>query len=45
VPLCKVGGKIRIIIPSGLAYGIRTRSMAIPPNQVLVFDVEVVAAK
>lgn len=45
VPLCKVGGKIRIIIPSGLAYGIRTRSIAIPPNQVLVFDVEVVAAK
>lgn len=45
VPLCKVGGKIRILIPSGLAYGIRTRSMAIPPNQVLVFDVEVVAAK
>lgn len=45
LPACKVGGKIRIIIPSGLAYTIRSRSKAIPPNSVLVFDIEVLAAK
>lgn len=45
VPKCKVGGTIRIIIPSGLAYTIRSRSKAIPPNSVLVFDIEVLAVK
>lgn len=45
VPLCKVGGKIRIIIPSNLAYSIRTRAAKIPPNSILVFDIEVVDAK
>ncbi|HET6768892.1 MAG TPA: FKBP-type peptidyl-prolyl cis-trans isomerase [Chitinophagaceae bacterium] len=45
VPLCKVGGKIRIIIPSALAYSIRTRAAKIPPNSILVFEVEVVEAK
>src|SRR4030095_4010124 len=45
VPLCKVGGKIKIIIPSNLAYSIRTRAAKIPPNSILVFEVEVVDAK
>lgn len=45
VPLCKVGGKIRLIIPSGLAYSIRTRSSKIPPNSILLFDIEVVEVK
>jgi FKBP-type peptidyl-prolyl cis-trans isomerase FkpA len=45
VPLCKVGGKIRLIIPSNLAYSIRTRSPKIPPNSILVFEIEVVDAK
>jgi hypothetical protein len=45
VPLCRVGGKIRIIIPSGIAYGIRARSKSIPPNSVLVFDIDVVSTK
>ena len=45
VPKCRVGGTIRIVIPSGLAYTIRSRSKAIPPNSVLVFDIEVLAAK
>src|SRR5688572_31409515 len=45
VPLCKVGGKIRIIIPSNLAYSIRTRAAKIPPNSILVFEIEVVDAK
>ena len=45
VPMCRVGGKIRIIIPSALGYTIRSRSKAIPPNSVLVFDIEVLATK
>jgi len=42
---CKVGGKIRLYIPSVLAYGIRTRSKDIAPNQILVFDIEVLATQ
>lgn len=45
VPLCKVGGKIKIVIPSSLAYSIRTRAAKIPPNSILVFEIEVVDAK
>jgi FKBP-type peptidyl-prolyl cis-trans isomerase len=45
LPLCKVGGKIKLIIPSHLAYSIRTRSAKIPPNSILVFVVEVVDVK
>lgn len=41
LPKSRVGGKVRVIIPSGQAYGIRTRSTAIPPNSILVFDIEV----
>ncbi len=42
---CRIGGKIRLYICSGSAYGIRTRSATIPPNSILVFDVEVLDAK
>lgn len=42
---CKVGGKIKLIIPSELAYSIKSRSKAIPPNSVLVFDIEVLGIK
>ncbi len=42
---CKVGGKMRLFLPSGSAYGIRTRAAKIPPNSILVFDVEVLNAK
>jgi FKBP-type peptidyl-prolyl cis-trans isomerase len=45
LPLCRVGGAIRLIIPSALAYSIRDRGMKIPPNQVLVFDIEVLGTK
>lgn len=45
VPFCRVGGKIRFVIPSSLAYGIRTRSHSIPPNSILVFDVELTGIK
>lgn len=44
VPLCKTGGKIKLVIPSGLAYSIRTRAAKIPPNSILVFEIEVVKA-
>ena len=45
VPLLKVGGKIKLVIPSNMAYSIRTRSAKIPPNSILVFEVEVLEAK
>lgn len=41
VPLIKKGGKIRILIPSYLAYG-PTGSGAIPANAPLDFDIELV---
>src|SRR6185436_9449927 len=45
VPLCKVGGKIKIIIQSNIGYSIRTRAAKIPPNSILVFEIKVVDAK
>ena len=41
----KPGGKVKLFLPSGLAYGIRTRGAKIPPNSVLIFEIEVVSAK
>lgn len=45
VPLCKVGGKIKLVIPSDLAYSVRTRAAKIPPNSILVFEIEVLEIK
>lgn len=45
VPLLKVGGKIKMVIPSDMAYSIRTRAAKIPPNSTLVFEVEVIEAR
>ena len=45
VPKINVGGSIKVIIPSGLAYGIRSRSKDIPANSVLVFEIEVLEAR
>lgn len=45
IPLCRVGGKIKLVIPSALAYSIRTRAAKIPPNSILVFEIEVVDTK
>jgi steroid 5-alpha reductase family enzyme len=41
----RVGEKVKLLIPSGLAYSIRTRSPKIPPNSILVFEIETVNAK
>lgn len=43
--MCRTGGKIRLVIPSAMGYGIRCRSPKIPPNSVLVFDIEVEDSK
>ncbi|MEZ4774873.1 MAG: FKBP-type peptidyl-prolyl cis-trans isomerase [Bacteroidia bacterium] len=40
VPLLGRGGKATLYIPSTLAYGPRRRSDLIGPNEVLIFDVE-----
>ncbi|MDD3035763.1 MAG: FKBP-type peptidyl-prolyl cis-trans isomerase [Candidatus Saccharimonadaceae bacterium] len=44
VPGIRVGGKRRLLIPSGMAYGSRSIGN-IPPNSDLVFDIELVAVK
>ncbi len=43
IPLIQKGGKIRLFIPSGLAYGCDGQG-GIPKNAVLDFDVELVNA-
>jgi FKBP-type peptidyl-prolyl cis-trans isomerase FkpA len=41
VPLIQVGGKIRLIVPSSLAYGCQPYS-SLPGNAVLFFEIELV---
>lgn len=40
-----VGEKVKLYIPSDLAYGAQSPSPAIPANSVLVFDLELIAIK
>jgi FKBP-type peptidyl-prolyl cis-trans isomerase FklB len=40
--LMKVGGKTKLFIPSGLAYGPQGSGSKIGPNMILVFDVELI---
>jgi FKBP-type peptidyl-prolyl cis-trans isomerase len=44
LPFCREGGKIRLVIPSSLGYSIRNLGV-IPPNSILIFDVEVLEIK
>lgn len=41
----KVGEKLRVFIPSSLAYGERGIPGVIPPDAPLVFDIEIVDEK
>jgi len=45
IPLLQKGGKGTFYIPSGLAYGTRGAGGAIPPNAVLIFEVELIDFK
>jgi FKBP-type peptidyl-prolyl cis-trans isomerase FkpA len=43
IPLIQKGGKIRLIVPSGYAYGAQAQN-GIPSNSVLDFDIELIDA-
>lgn len=51
MPLIGEGGKIRLYVPPALAYGPgglidnRTGAVIIPPNQIIIFDIELVAVR
>lgn len=42
IPEVDKGGKAKLFIPSSLGYGARNNGGPIPPNSVLMFDIEVV---
>lgn len=43
--LLKVGGRIRVVIPSDLGYGAEGQAPVIGPNQVLVFEIELLGVE
>lgn len=45
IQLLKVGDKARFVIPSELGYGSQGAGGAIPPNTILIFDVELMDVK
>ncbi|MNK10184.1 putative FKBP-type peptidyl-prolyl cis-trans isomerase [compost metagenome] len=45
VPLIKVGGRIRLIVPSTLAYGNQSPGAGIPKNSVLDFTIDLLQAQ
>ena len=45
VPLVEVGGAIRLIVPSSLAYGNMSPGAGIPKNSVLDFTIELINAQ
>jgi FKBP-type peptidyl-prolyl cis-trans isomerase FkpA len=44
LPLLKTGGKMRLFVPPTLGYGNR-QSGTIPPNSILVFDIELTSVQ
>jgi FKBP-type peptidyl-prolyl cis-trans isomerase FkpA len=45
IALMKTGEKGRLLIPSALGYGANGAGASIPPNSVLIFDVELIGVK
>ena len=45
LPMMKVGSKWRLFVPPDLAYGRSGMGQRIPPNKVLVFDMELLAVE
>ena len=45
IPLIQKGGRIRLIIPSALAYGNTSPSSAIPANSVLDFTIDLISVQ
>lgn len=45
ISLLHVGDKARFVIPSDLAYGSAGAGGVIPPNAILIFDVELMGVK
>lgn len=43
--LIRIGGKASLFVPSGLAYGTNGQGKSIEPNEILIFDIELVDFK